>query len=50
MTIAQRIAIRRSIQNRQETIAAEAAAEAKHQARLARRGFFARRTKAAKAA
>jgi hypothetical protein len=50
MTVAQKIAIRRSIAARNEMIAAEAAAEKKHQARIARRGFFARRAKAAQAA
>ncbi len=50
MTVAQRIAIRKSIAARAEMIAAEAAAEKKHQANLARRRFFASRARAAKAA
>ena len=49
MTVAQKIAIRRSIAARQEMIAAEAAAEKKFQAQKARRGYFAARAKARKA-
>lgn len=50
MTVAQKIAIRRSIENRREMIAAEAAAEKKIQAQRARRGVFAARARARKAA
>ena len=50
MTVAQKIAIRRSIAARQKMIAAEAAAEKKHQARLARGRVFAARARKAKAA
>lgn len=49
MTVAQKIAIRRSMAARAETIAAEAAAEKRHQERqAARRGVFAARARRAK--
>ena len=49
MTVAQRIAIRKNIAQRAETIAAEALAEKKHQARLTRGRVFAARARAKKA-